>query len=180
MSALTWKGVTGRSRKAPSDPGPVRRRATCAVPARTERTGTEGEAPMQASLAALIPPLLLIALLIVALTVGRSETPPPSLPEGNAGIAARYPGDADIEKDPAVVFHHDFEDCRTPADLSAKWDVMYGPEYMNITEEPANVSGGLRALEMTIPRQQRSLSVDVGRSLAEVRDVLFLRFYTKF
>jgi len=135
---------------------------------------------MQASLAALIPPLLLIALLIVALTVGRSETPPPSLPEGNAGIAARYPGDADIEKDPAVVFHHDFEDCRTPADLSAKWDVMYGPEYMNITEEPANVSGGLRALEMTIPRQQRSLSVDVGRSLAEVRDVLFLRFYTKF
>jgi hypothetical protein len=33
---------------------------------------------------------------------------------------------------------------------------------------------------MTIPKQQESLSVDVGRDLAATCDVLFLRFYTKF
>jgi hypothetical protein len=32
-----------------------------------------------------------------------------TLPQGDNGIAARYPGDEGIEQDPAVVFHDDFE-----------------------------------------------------------------------
>jgi hypothetical protein len=102
------------------------------------------------------------------------------LPEGNVGLAARYPGDAGIEKDPTVAFHADFEDCRTAADLSQQWDVMYNGEHITITEDSANVHSGRRALEMTIPKQEKSLSVNVGRNLAVTRDVLFLRFYTKF
>ena len=45
----------------------------------------------------------------------------PALPEGDAGIAAKHPGDIGIETDPAVIFHEDFEDCRTAADLHRKW-----------------------------------------------------------
>jgi len=128
-----------------------------------------------------LPSLLAVCLLFALPTAGCGETPPPPpLPEGNTGLAARYPGDAGIENDPAVVFHDGFEDCRTTADLPRKWDVMYNGEHLRITEEPANVNGGRRALEITIPKQENSLSVDVGRNLSETRDVLFLRFYTKF
>ena len=137
---------------------------------------------MDTSLAsfAALPTLLAACLLFALTTAGRGETAPPPLPEGNAGLAARYPGDAGIEKDPAVVLHADFEDCRTTADLSKTWDVMYNGEHLSITEDPANVHSGRRALEITIPKQEQSLSVDVGRNLADTRDVLFLRFYTKF
>jgi len=137
---------------------------------------------MDANLASLVSlPTLLAACLVFALTTaGCGETAPPPLAEGNTGLAAKYPGDAGIEKDPAVVIHADFEDCRTTADLSKTWDVMYNGEHLSIAEDPANVHGGRRALEITIPKQEKSLSVDVGRNLADTRDVLFLRFYTKF
>ena len=137
---------------------------------------------MDASLTTLVslPSLIAVCLLFALPTAGREETPLPPLPEGNTGIAARYPGDAGIESDPAVVFHDGFEDCRTTADLPKKWDVIYNGEHLRITEEAADVHGAQRALEITIPKQEISLSVDVGRNLAVTRDVLFLRFYTKF
>ncbi len=127
-----------------------------------------------------LPALLVACLLFALASAGCAAGPPPTLPEGNTGIAAHHPGDVGIAKDPAVVLHADFEDCDTTADLSRTWDVRYGQEHMSITEVPADVNSGRRALEMTIPKQMRSLSVDVGRNLAETRDVLFLRFYTKF
>jgi hypothetical protein len=96
------------------------------------------------------------------------------------GIASRYPGDVGIEKDPAVVFHHGFEDCTTPADLERKWDVWYWDQYMSITEEAANVNGGRRALQITMPKQHHGYAVAMDRTLAEKRDTLFLRFYSKF
>jgi len=137
---------------------------------------------MDASLTALVavPTFVAVCLLVALPTTGCGDTPPPPLPEGNTGIAAKYPGDAGIENDPAVVFHDDFEDCRTTADLPRKWNVIYNGEHLRITEEAADVHGGLRALEITIPKQEKSLSVDVGRTLGDTRDVLFLRFYTRF
>ncbi len=125
------------------------------------------------------PALLAVGLLLSFPTVGGAEAPPP-LPEGNTGLAARHPGDAGIDKDPAVVFHADFEDCRTTADLRRKWNVIYNGEHQSIAEDPANVNSGKRALEITIPQQKESLSCDVGRDLEGRYDVLFLRFYTKF
>lgn len=142
----------------------------------------EKEVPVDANLAALVavPTFAAVCLLISLLTARCGDSPPPPLPEGNRGIAASYPGDTGIENDPAVVFHADFEDCRTSADLPRKWDVIYNGEHLGITEEAADVHGGRRALEITIPKQERPLSVDVHRTLAETREVLFLRFYTKF
>ena len=44
-----------------------------------------------------------------ASTVTVRPTPTPAIPEGNAGIAAKYPGDVGIEKDQDVVFVESFE-----------------------------------------------------------------------
>jgi hypothetical protein len=137
---------------------------------------------MHAALTSLVslPALLLACLPLALASADRAADPPPVLPEGNSGVASRYPGDAGIERDPAVIFHDDFEDCRATADLSGRWDVMYGRDHISISEDPANVNSGRRAVEMTIPRRDDFLSVSIGRTLAVTRDVLFLRFYTKF
>jgi len=136
---------------------------------------------MDASLTALVavPTFVAVCLLVALPTTGCGDTPPPPLPEGNTGIAAKYPGDAGIENDPAVVFHDDFEECRTTADLHSRWDAVVHEGNMHITEEPADVYGGRRALEIAIPQQGDPLSVDVGRTLAAEQDLLFLRFYAK-
>ena len=125
-----------------------------------------------------LPSLLIACLLLAFASAGDAAGPPPALPEGNNGIAARHPGDAGIEKDSAVIFHDDFEDCRETADLSRKWDAMWGQAHISIADDPANVNSGRHAVEMTIPQQDTFLSVNIGRTLAVTRDVLFLRFYT--
>jgi hypothetical protein len=124
----------------------------------------------------------LLALVVFALgSPGRADAPLPPLPEGNAGLAARYPGDVGIEKDPAVIFHDDFEDCRTVADLRKKWSNLVHDGNMRIAEEPANVHSGRRALEYIMPQQREPLAVGVDQKLAkdQEQDVLFLRFYAK-
>ncbi len=108
-----------------------------------------------------------------------AQAPLPALPEADTGIAARHPGDIGIETDPAVVFHEDFEECRTVADLSPKWSKVVHEADMRITAEPDNVHGGKRALEIIMPRQREPLSVGLERSLVKEQDVLFLRFYAK-
>jgi hypothetical protein len=123
--------------------------------------------------------LLAVCLLAASPTPGGAEASPPPLPQGNAGLAARYPEDVGIAKDPAVVFHADFEDCRTPADLRSTWNAVVHDGNMRITEEAANVHSGRRALEIVMPRQREALAVGVDRLLAKEQDVLFLRFYAK-
>ena len=73
---------------------------------------------------------------------------PPSAPalaprtEGEKGLAAKYPGDAGIEKDPQVVFTDTFENGKTNGDNS--WgDIVY-------TDRPENVHGGKRAMELKV------------------------------
>jgi hypothetical protein len=126
--------------------------------------------------------VVLLALVLFAFGCAEaSEAPLAPLPEGSAGLASRYPGDAGIEKDPAVVFHADFEDCRTPADLRRTWDSVVHDGNMRITEEVADVHSGTRALEIIMPRQREPLAVGVDGTLAKGKeqDVLFLRWYAK-
>ena len=104
----------------------------------------------------------------------------PKLPEGDAGIAAKYPGDAGIERDPAVLFHDGFEDDVTPADLHKLWSAVYHEANMRITEEPANVNHGKRAVEFAMPLQTEGLSIGATQYIKNEQDVLFLRFYSKF
>lgn len=107
-----------------------------------------------------------------------SDTPP-KLPEGQ-GLAAKYPGDIKIERDPAVVFADGFENISSPADLRDKWNWLIHDGNMRITRGAGDVHGGVKALEITIPRQETALSVEVAKQLDREQDVLFLRWYSKF
>ena len=102
------------------------------------------------------------------------------LPEGNNGIARKYPGDAGIASDPAVIFADDFESYTKPADLAKRWDNMYQKQYVGITTAPANVYRGKQALEFTLPKQEAELSDAVEKVLRPERDILFLRYYSKY
>jgi hypothetical protein len=108
---------------------------------------------------------------------GDSPQPEPgALPEGDQGIAARYPGDRGIEADAAVLFHDDFESD----DLRSRWDNTFQKAGIRIAAEPENVHGGKRALEFTVPKQQAEYSNGVVKNLSSGQDVVFLRYYTKF
>ena len=122
--------------------------------------------------------MLTAALLFTSLA---AEEAAPPLPEGNTGIAAKYRDDAGIEKDPAVVFHDGFEDSAKAADLASKWDAgVFQERCIRIAEEPANRHSGNRALEFTVPKQAEELSNGVARKMKDEKDVLFLRYYSKF
>ncbi len=111
---------------------------------------------------------------------------PSELPEG-PGIAARYPGDKDIERDPAVVFADGFETTE-PGPLPGgyrkrdekKWDTSGG--LCRITDRPEDAHNGGKALEMTIVRPGTGLPAGaaVGKYFEEGSDTLFLRYYAKF
>lgn len=98
------------------------------------------------------------------------------LPEGERGIAARYPGDRGIAKDPAVLLHEDFE-TGAPGQ---RWDNVYHDATMRLATESENVQGGKRALEFTVPQQRAEHSNAVVKRLAPAQDVVFLRYYSKF
>ncbi len=57
-----------------------------------------------------IAPGILIVLLGTRAPAQVNERSHGPLPDGDQGIAARYPGDIGIAKDPAIVFVEDFEE----------------------------------------------------------------------
>jgi hypothetical protein len=102
------------------------------------------------------------------------------LPDGNNGIAAKYPGDVGIAADPNVIFADDFESYVQAADIAKRWDNMYQNQYVAITTTAANVYAGKQALEFTLPQETAELSDAVEKIVSPELDVLFLRYYSKF
>jgi acetyl esterase/lipase len=101
---------------------------------------------------------------------------PAALPEGDKGIAAKYPDDVGIEADSAVIFHDDFES----GSLRDRWDNVYHGTNIRMADEPPNVHGGKKALEFTIPKQRAEVSNEVIKRLDRGYDVVFLRYYSRF
>ena len=100
------------------------------------------------------------------------------LPEGDAGIAVRYPGDRGIDKDPAVVFVEDFE----PASLDQvqkRWESVSGAEIMSLSGDRPPNSNGRRSLLMSHMGGQGS-GGHLYRRLAPGYEKLHVRFYVKF
>jgi hypothetical protein len=117
---------------------------------------------------------------IAVLPVSRAYALDP-LPEGDAGIAASYPGDVGIDGDPQVVFADDFEDYVDASGLPEQWNAaVYQVDRIAIVTEPANVHGGAQAIEMNVPQQEAELSNSIDRAVSPELDTLFLRFYSKF
>lgn len=104
------------------------------------------------------------------------ETALPPLPEGERGIAARYPDDQGIATDPDVLLHEDFE----AENWRANWDSIYHNVNLKIVEGRANVFGGKRALEITVPKQEAEISNELVKQFQKGYDILFLRFYSRF
>lgn len=102
-----------------------------------------------------------------------------SMPTGD-GIASKYPGDTGIEGDPDVLFADDFESHTQPSDLEKKWDAVYQMSEIRLATEPQNIYAGKQALEFTVPQQNNELSNAVDKMLGTERDVLHLRYYSKF
>jgi hypothetical protein len=104
---------------------------------------------------------------------------PASLPEGETGIAARYPGDIGIGSDPAVVFAHNFENDSRVDDLRRHWDVVFHDATIKITDDPEIVHRGRKSLELTFPKRAGDVGNGLMKRIEEERDVLFLRYYQK-
>ena len=99
---------------------------------------------------------------------------------GGSGIAAKYPGDVGIEGDAEVIFADGFETYSQASDLNQRWDAVYQMQEIRIATEPANIRFGKKALEFTVPQQNNELSNATDKILTQERDVLFLRYYSRF
>ncbi len=123
---------------------------------------------------------LAVALLGIQAAALASDAPPPApyevkdsqLPQGNNGIAARYTGDAAIEKDPAVVFQDDFES----GNLS-KWTPGWRFDRARITQEVAH--GGTRAMQWAVTLSKGDDGGNMGAKLDPGLDVCFYRVYCR-
>jgi len=102
------------------------------------------------------------------------------LPNGNSGIAARYPFDAGIASDPAVIFTDDFESYSGAAGLTSKWNEAYHSANIRIATEALNVFGGGKSLEFTVPQTSSEVSNTVAKVVSPGQDALFLRYYARF
>ncbi len=118
---------------------------------------------------------LLAALLAAACAAG--GTAPPGPPQG-PGLAAAYPGDRGIEKDPGVVFTEEFEEPSLDA-VKRRWETVGGPEYMELSNDVPPGSGGHHSLQMTHVGG-KGTGPQLYRRLLPGYDRLYARFYVKF
>jgi hypothetical protein len=118
--------------------------------------------------------------LAVLLQVGLSMAQ--SLPQGNTGIAARYPQDAGIGSDPAVIFADDFESYGSVAGLTApgRWNQAFQASNIRLATGAGNFYGGTKSLELTLPQTSGEVSNELNKFLNPTQDTVFVRFYGKF
>ncbi len=115
-----------------------------------------------------------------ATTQALQSTAPPPLPQGNTGIAAGYPLDANLESHSEVILADGFESYSSASNLTSKWNQVYQGAYTRIATEPENVFSGAKALEFRVPQQSAEVSNELVKNISPTEDVLFVRAYTKF
>jgi hypothetical protein len=103
-----------------------------------------------------------------------------ALPQGNTGIASRYPNDAGIGSDPNVIFADDFESYTSPSNLTTRWNEAYHLQYLNIETAAANVFAGSKSLGMTVPAINGEVSNTAVKYVNPTLDVLFVRYHAKY
>ena len=103
-----------------------------------------------------------------------------ALPQGNTGIAARHPNDANIASHPNVIFADDFESYASASNLSSRWNEAYHLPNLRIETNSANVFAGAKSLGMSVPVIKGEVSNTAIKYVNPELDVLFVRFYAKF
>lgn len=101
------------------------------------------------------------------------------LPEG-PGLAARFPGDAGIERDDAVLLAENFE-AAGMAEIARRWNEVKNPrnEALQLVDDAPPSSAGKRAIEMTA-RPAEDTGGHLYALLPRAVDQAFARFYVKF
>lgn len=100
------------------------------------------------------------------------------LPEGNSGIAARYPGDGGISADPGVLFFDDFESYATVGALTTKWDEIFHSSNYRLATEAGSYYAGGKALEISVPAGSTEVANELRTTISPSQDVIFIRAYT--
>lgn len=100
------------------------------------------------------------------------------LPEGNSGIAKRYPGDAGIEKDGAAIFVERFDGGSLDAILK-RWESVKDREIMSLTDDVPAGSADDKSLLMTHTGGSGTGGA-LYRRLLPGHEKVFARFYVKF
>jgi hypothetical protein len=119
-------------------------------------------------------------------TAAVEPRPTPAIPEGATGLAAKYPGDVGIEKDPDVVFAEGFDGAID--EICARWDQAAGKEIMSKSDDVPPGSGGKQSLLLTRVAGGTGGYKDGGNFYRRIQndqggygyDQLYFRFYMKF
>ena len=102
------------------------------------------------------------------------------LPQGETGIAARYPDDSGIASDENVVFFDDFESYGSANDLTRRWDEIFHLSNFRIATEAGNYYGGSKAVQITVPAGSAEVANELRKVLSPKRDTIFIRAYSMF
>lgn len=126
-----------------------------------------------------MPLLLVVVCCMCSWTAAcAEEVSRPKLPEGIHGVAARYPGDRGIEKDPRVLFVERF-DTGSLDSIIKRWDNTKGKAIMSLSEEVPTGSADGKSLMLTHVGGQGT-GGHLYRRLLPGHDLIFARFYVKF
>lgn len=123
-----------------------------------------------------------LALVTIFLTTqtnaGNTPKQTNSLPVGNSGIAARYPGDKAIENDPNVIFVERF-DADSLEEIFKHWEDVKSKNIMSLSSDTPTATHDKRSLLMKHIGGE-STGGHLYRQLKPGYDHLFARFYVKF
>ena len=145
-----------------------------------------------------VMPKTIRCLLTVALVTGgtawarETEKRPPDVPPpaklpargpARGGLASRYPGDKGIGRDPAVVFHDDFE----AGEVGKKWDEVSVRRLRNATaqapalvaETDAAIARGTRSARAALHKDSHS-DVSLFKRFSPGFDELYMRHYVRY
>lgn len=103
---------------------------------------------------------------------------PPSAATTAPGLAAQYPNDQDIDRDPAVVFAENFDRPRME-DLLIRFTDLKQPENVSLVEDGPRWKPGRRALRITSVGGS-STGGGLYKKLPKSYDWLYLRYYIKY
>lgn len=128
------------------------------------------------ALAAALPACFVAA----GVTFAEEGAAPAAGPPEGLGLAAKYPDDAGIERDPEVIFAEGFENGEIPTvgyeQTGGFFDLKGYPKLMHITDREAAVGG--HSLELIHPA--KVISPQWMHRKFPGEDVVYVRFYRKF
>lgn len=117
---------------------------------------------------------------IASATTQATSTSPAPLPTGESGLASQFPGDANIQSHPDVLFADDFESYSLAGQLTTRWNQVYQSSYTRIATEASSVFAGGKSLEFRVPQQSVEVANEAIKTISPTEDTVFVRVYTKF